>query len=211
MSEPSLLLVPVCASSFGFVSGLLTASQRASLQFLAENAHRQPSTLQGWYFYNKTKNYRVALVGLAGGLKTAGRLGLWTSAFVGVQETLASAGTSLGMREVHAGAASGTLLAVAASALCQFSIFRRSKLQVLMARIHRRRRSTATQDAAKETHSRRRPGRTRWGTPGRSPMAAASPTSQRAGSLVARAEGNSIARRTTGIPHLVRVRPKVGV
>ena len=115
-SNPSLLLVPVCASTFGFVSGLLTGSQRASLQFLAENAHRQPNTLQGWYFYNKTKNYRVALAGFRGGLRTAARLGGWTSAFVAVQE-LASSGLRVG--EAQGGAASGTLLAFAASAVCR--------------------------------------------------------------------------------------------
>lgn len=115
VSNPSLLLVPVCASSFGFVSGLLTGGQRASLQFLAENAHRQPRTLQGWYFYNKTKNYRVALAGFTAGLKTAARLGAWTSAFVGMQDI---ARRSIDMADMQAGALSGTLLAVAASSLC---------------------------------------------------------------------------------------------
>ena len=116
LSNPTLLLVPVCASTFGFVSGLLTSSQKASLQFLAENAHRQPSTLQGWYFYNKTKNYRVALAGLKGGLSTAARLGGWTAGFVAVQE---AASIGLGVGEAQGGAVSGTILAVAASALCE--------------------------------------------------------------------------------------------
>merc|ERR1712225_102860 len=118
ISNPTLLLIPLSASSFGFVSGLLSTSQKVALQFLAENAHRQPSTLQGWYFYNKTKNYKVALESIKGGLKTAGRLGLWTSAFVGLQE--------LGVRSsvlnsTQASGLAGTVMAVTASALYKLS------------------------------------------------------------------------------------------
>ena len=116
IADPSLLVIPVCTSTFGFVSGLLSASQRSALQFLAENAHRQPTTLQGWYFYNKTKNYRVALAGLRGGLSTASRLGGWTAAFVGLKEGCRS---MTGWGEMGNGAVSGSGIAVAASGLCQ--------------------------------------------------------------------------------------------
>ena len=115
-SNPSTLLIPLCASSIGFVSGLLTASQRASLQFLAENAHRQPTTLQGWYFYNKTKNYRVALAGVQGGIRTAARLGGWTAAFVGLKEGCYQV---TGWMETQNGAASGLAMAITASVLCE--------------------------------------------------------------------------------------------
>ena len=118
ISDPSLLIVPACAITFGFVSGLLTASQRSSLQFLAENAHRQPTTLQGWYFYNKTKNYRVALDGFRGGLRTGARLGVWTGAFVGLKEGCRAA---TGWGEIRNGAASGLIMSIAASILCEKS------------------------------------------------------------------------------------------
>ncbi|KAF9046065.1 hypothetical protein BDZ89DRAFT_1007864 [Hymenopellis radicata] len=69
---PRLLVLPpaifLLASTIGFVRG----SRAASLRFLAENAHRPPRTVQGWYFYQKTKNYRVAFAGLKG----AGKEGL---------------------------------------------------------------------------------------------------------------------------------------
>jgi len=39
-------------------------------------------------FNQKTKNYRVILAGLKGGLKTSLKLGGWTLAFVGLQEGL---------------------------------------------------------------------------------------------------------------------------
>ena len=115
VSDPSLLLIPVCAASFGFVSGLLSGGKKSSLQFLAENAHRQPTTLQGWYFYNKTKNYRVALGAGRNGAYTAARLAIWTSAFVAAKE----AGHRIGLGKIETGGASGTLLAVLASAICE--------------------------------------------------------------------------------------------
>ncbi|KAK4058127.1 hypothetical protein OIO90_000866 [Microbotryomycetes sp. JL221] len=90
-----LILIPFAASVFGFVSGLLTSSRLAARQFLAENAHRLPTTVQGWYFYQKTKNYRVMYYGLLGGFKTGGRIGLWTASFVGLQNAI-----DLGVRRV---------------------------------------------------------------------------------------------------------------
>ncbi|KAL8286315.1 hypothetical protein RQP46_004803 [Phenoliferia psychrophenolica] len=81
-----IVLIPVSAWVLGFCSGLLTASRLSARQFLAENAHRLPTTVQGWYFYQKTKNYRVIYSGVLGGLKTGTRLALWTGAFVGLEE-----------------------------------------------------------------------------------------------------------------------------
>lgn len=114
VSDPTLLLIPACASTLGFVSGLLQSGQKASLQFLAENAHRQPTTLQGWYFYNKTKNYRVALAAARGGLRTAFKLGAWTGAFVGVKEYA----TRFGYNNAQGGALSGLSMALGATYLC---------------------------------------------------------------------------------------------
>ncbi|KAK4706004.1 hypothetical protein P7C70_g207, partial [Phenoliferia sp. Uapishka_3] len=81
-----IILIPVSAWVLGFCSGLLTSSRLSARQFLAENAHRLPTTVQGWYFYQKTKNYRVIYSGVVGGLKTGTRLALWTGAFVGLEE-----------------------------------------------------------------------------------------------------------------------------
>ncbi|GAA5862811.1 hypothetical protein JCM8547_006555 [Rhodosporidiobolus lusitaniae] len=95
MASTSLLpdpLVVAAAFSFGFTSGLVSSSKLASKQFLAENAHRLPTTVQGWYFYQKTKNYRVLYAGLLGGLKTGVRLSAWTTAFVTLEDAI-DAGT----------------------------------------------------------------------------------------------------------------------
>lgn len=74
-------VLPTTAFSVGLVSGLLTSGKRAGLVFMAENAHRLPDTVQGWYFYSKTKNYKVLLGAAKGGLKQGLRLGVWTTGF----------------------------------------------------------------------------------------------------------------------------------
>jgi hypothetical protein len=43
-----LVLIPSSAFVLGFVSGLLTSSRLSGRQFLAENAHRLPTTVQGF-------------------------------------------------------------------------------------------------------------------------------------------------------------------
>ncbi|KAI5476126.1 hypothetical protein MNV49_000396 [Pseudohyphozyma bogoriensis] len=88
-----IVLVPGSGFIFGFVSGLMTSSRLASRQFLAENAHRQPTTVQGWYFYQKTKNYRVLYRGIIGGMRTGSRVAFWSGAFVALSE-----GIELGVR-----------------------------------------------------------------------------------------------------------------
>ncbi|GAC76639.1 hypothetical protein PANT_22c00131 [Moesziomyces antarcticus T-34] len=74
-------VLPSTAFGLGLVSGVLTAGKRAGLVFMAENAHRLPDTVQGWYFYSKTKNYKVMLGAAKGGLKQGVRLGIWTTGF----------------------------------------------------------------------------------------------------------------------------------
>jgi len=49
------MAIPMTGASLGFVAGFYTAATRSGLVFMAENAHRRPNTVQGWYFYNKTK------------------------------------------------------------------------------------------------------------------------------------------------------------
>ncbi|KLO11259.1 hypothetical protein SCHPADRAFT_792456, partial [Schizopora paradoxa] len=63
------LVLPATAGLLGLSLGMMRGGRHASLQYLAENAHRQPRTVEGWYFYKKTKNYRV----MWGALKEGGR------------------------------------------------------------------------------------------------------------------------------------------
>ncbi|CAE6434426.1 unnamed protein product [Rhizoctonia solani] len=87
-------LVPGACLTTGFVLGLARGARQASLRFLAENAHRRPTTVQGWYFYKKTKNYRV----MWGGLKGGGSVGLKMAAFGGLWVGLEQGSLVLGER-----------------------------------------------------------------------------------------------------------------
>ncbi|KAG8863741.1 hypothetical protein FRB96_007578 [Tulasnella sp. 330] len=89
----------------------------ASLRFLAENAHRPPTTLQGWYFYNKTKNYRVLLAGFKGAGRESLRLGAMGCSWVALEEgcqslafTIHAPWLALG-KEVVAGTGTAALVA----------------------------------------------------------------------------------------------------
>jgi hypothetical protein len=49
ISVPSnLIILPSVAGVVGFLLGARRGGAAARLRFLAENAHRQPTTVQGW-------------------------------------------------------------------------------------------------------------------------------------------------------------------
>ncbi|KAI3625414.1 hypothetical protein CBS9595_000775 [Malassezia furfur] len=78
---PLSTLLVSCAFGIGFASGVLGGARRTALVYLAENAHRLPRTVQGWYFYNKTKYYRMILGGVQHGAQTGLQLAGWTAGF----------------------------------------------------------------------------------------------------------------------------------
>jgi len=86
----------------GTAIGLVRGSRAAGLRFLAENAHRPPTTVQGWYFYNKTKNYKMMLGGLSKAGKDATKLGFTALAWVTFEEGLSQVGWH-GIGEIGAG------------------------------------------------------------------------------------------------------------
>lgn len=102
-----VLVVPATAFVVGTAIGIMRGGRAASLRFLAENAHRPPTTVQGWYFYKKTKNYRVMLGALKGAGSEAGKLTALGLAYVGIEEGLVRAGWAPAK---DVGAAVGTAL-----------------------------------------------------------------------------------------------------
>ncbi|KZT62950.1 hypothetical protein CALCODRAFT_489493 [Calocera cornea HHB12733] len=90
-----VVAVPAGLTALGVMLGLLRGSRMAGLQFAAENAHRAPKTMDGWYFYQKTKNYRVILGGLKAGALRGLQLGGVGTTYVGLRE----AGRYVGMQE----------------------------------------------------------------------------------------------------------------
>ncbi|KAJ1902247.1 hypothetical protein LPJ66_000134 [Kickxella alabastrina] len=66
----SLLGITVGALLGGFLGG-----QHSGRQYLAERAHRLPNTVQGWFFYQKWKNYRVVLGAMKGSVRYGAKVG----------------------------------------------------------------------------------------------------------------------------------------
>jgi hypothetical protein len=112
---PRLYIVPGAALLVGSCIGIVRGSRRASLRFLAENAHRPPTTIRGWYLYNKTKNYKVLLGGLKAGGADASRLAATAFGWVSVEEGLERAGFG-DFREVGAGVGTAGVF----SAVCEW-------------------------------------------------------------------------------------------
>lgn len=83
---PRMYQIPLTAVGVGCALGIMRGGRAASLRFLAENAHRPPKTVQGWYFYKKTKNYRVMWGAVKGAAKESARLGGITGAYVLLEE-----------------------------------------------------------------------------------------------------------------------------
>ncbi|KAJ6510034.1 hypothetical protein C8R47DRAFT_951833, partial [Mycena vitilis] len=103
--RPRLYTVPLAAALLGTVIGLNRGARLASLRFLAENAHRTPRTQKGWYYYHKTKNYRMLLGGLRGAVRDGGYLGTVMVGWVGLEEGLRRVGWG---RVAMSGAGVGT-------------------------------------------------------------------------------------------------------
>lgn len=113
--NPRFYQLPGAAMLVGTTIGMVRGARRASLRFLAENAHRPPKTLRGWYFYKKTKNYRMMLGGLQEGGRDASKLGLTAIGWVGAEEALKRVGWD-DVSEVGAGLfTAGTFSAVCKS------------------------------------------------------------------------------------------------
>ncbi|ORY87086.1 hypothetical protein BCR37DRAFT_376472 [Protomyces lactucae-debilis] len=85
---PRLVVATSLCSLTTFALGALSSGKRCAHQFLAENAHRLPRTHQGWYFYHKTKNYRVAFGAIKGGVRYACRAAGWTGLYVSSEALL---------------------------------------------------------------------------------------------------------------------------
>jgi hypothetical protein len=107
---PRIYQVPGAALAVGTVIGAVRGSRKEGMRFLAENAHRAPTTLQGWYFYKKTKNYRMMLGGLAEGGKQGLKLSATALGWVTIEESIRRFGHGIEEgAEVGAGVGTGAL------------------------------------------------------------------------------------------------------
>ncbi|WAQ92227.1 hypothetical protein PtA15_16A133 [Puccinia triticina] len=117
MSYQEIMIPTSCAMMIGFASGATTSGKLAGYQFMVENLHRLPQTRSNWFFFQKTKNYKVILGGFKGGLKTGAKLGAWTAGFCTLKEAFTLV-PALERRKSLAGALSGFNIALGASLFC---------------------------------------------------------------------------------------------
>ncbi|KAI8875172.1 hypothetical protein K501DRAFT_138264, partial [Backusella circina FSU 941] len=113
--DPStrVFLISSMGAFWGFSMGAFLGAKHSGLQYLAENAHRLPTTVQGWYFYHKTKNYRMMLGGVQRGLRFATKTGgvclMYGAIEAGLDEVRGEADV---FNSVVAGMTTGTLFSV---------------------------------------------------------------------------------------------------
>ncbi|KAH8118374.1 hypothetical protein DFH11DRAFT_1502715 [Phellopilus nigrolimitatus] len=108
------LVLGATGGATGLSLGLMRGAREAGWRFLAENAHRAPTTVAGWYLYKKTKNYRMMWGGLRAGGRDAVRLGAAGAAWAALEDGMERAGAGAA-REAGAGLGTAGLVC----ALCE--------------------------------------------------------------------------------------------
>ncbi|KAJ2877049.1 hypothetical protein FB639_003833 [Coemansia asiatica] len=74
-TDDRIALMTLLSTGIGALCGGYLGGQLSGRQYLAERAHRLPNTVQGWYFYQKWKNYRVLLGAMKGAARYGGKVG----------------------------------------------------------------------------------------------------------------------------------------
>ena len=91
LGMPLAIRIPLLVTtSFGagFLLGAARGGPRAGDRYRAENAHRLPTTKNGWYLYHKSKNYHVIVGGVTSGVKLGAVLTGWASLFMATEEVI---------------------------------------------------------------------------------------------------------------------------
>ncbi|KAK9464538.1 hypothetical protein V1512DRAFT_268183 [Lipomyces arxii] len=76
MAATSIITIPL---------GLFKGTNRSGLKYLAENTHRLPTTVQGWYYYHKQRNYVVIRDGIVEAVKFGGRNLAFVTGIFGIE------------------------------------------------------------------------------------------------------------------------------
>lgn len=81
-----ILLAAVAAGITGAGLGMFHGANMTGLRFRAENAHRLPTSQQGWFLYHKSKNYAVMVGGTKEARRMGSKLAAWTALFLVIEE-----------------------------------------------------------------------------------------------------------------------------
>ncbi|SGZ48927.1 CIC11C00000005647 [Sungouiella intermedia] len=76
-----LMAVATLSGVIGVGLGLYEGIKTSSLRYLTENAHRLPTTVGGWYFYHKKKNYVMVISGCKQAVKYGTKYSIGVSSF----------------------------------------------------------------------------------------------------------------------------------
>lgn len=83
-----LYVVATVGGTIGAAQGLYEGIKTSSLRYLAENAHRLPKTVGGWYFYHKKKNYVMIFRGCREAMLTGVKYSAIVTSFFGLEAAL---------------------------------------------------------------------------------------------------------------------------
>lgn len=86
--QDRLQVVATIGGTIGAALGLYEGIKLSSLRYLAENAHRLPKNVGGWYFYHKKKNYVMITNGCKQAVKTGMRYSAFVSSFFALEAGL---------------------------------------------------------------------------------------------------------------------------
>lgn len=120
---PRYMLLPAAGAVTGLSIGLIRGARAASWQFLAENAHRAPTTVQGWYFYKKTKNYKMMWGGLKEGGRDAIKIGVVGLAWATLEDGIERVADGRVEEVKEVGAGLGTAAMFSAVCECQLLFY----------------------------------------------------------------------------------------
>ncbi|KAJ2724606.1 hypothetical protein GGI07_001859 [Coemansia sp. Benny D115] len=73
------------STTAGGLCGGVLGGKLSGRQYLAERAHRLPTTVQGWFFYQKWKNYRVLLGAMKGAVRYGTKIGSCGLAYAAIE------------------------------------------------------------------------------------------------------------------------------
>ncbi|KAJ1822565.1 hypothetical protein LPJ56_000671 [Coemansia sp. RSA 2599] len=115
-TDDRIALMTLLSGGVGALCGGYLGGQLAGRQYLAERAHRLPNTVQGWYFYQKWKNYRVLLGAMKGAARYSGKVGGCVLAYAAIE---AAVDRVVGETQVFSSALAGIGSALGMSAIAR--------------------------------------------------------------------------------------------
>lgn len=121
-TQERLIAVAAASGLVGFGAGFYDGVKLSSLRFLTENGHRLPTTVGGWYFYHKKKNYVMIISGCKEAFKVGFRYSAGVTTFFGLE---AGIDYARGTKDFLSSTAAATVVAWSYGAYKHMSLFQR--------------------------------------------------------------------------------------